>query len=315
MINSYIKNKFNNWKINHIYIYDTISTGHPHKTEDKVKQFDLQYRKNIELYKELICALGNGQRLNIEKFDHLCDFVLESIDESGNIMLLLEKVKDSDEYTHTHCLNVSFYAMLIAKWLKLSPAEIKKVVSAGLLHDIGKLYIPDSILNNSGKLTPSEFQIMKQHSLHGYTFLISMASFDIDINEAVLTHHEREDGSGYPSNLKSEKISIYSKIIAVADTYDAITSDRVYKKKSSPFTAFKIINNECFNSLDNKITSTFTNNIATFYTGSKVKLNSGKIGEIAFIPPNNIFKPIIQVGDNFYDLSKEKDLEIECLFS
>jgi putative nucleotidyltransferase with HDIG domain len=312
-INSYIKNKLCSRENEQVCIYN----HPPIKTFDKIadtfKKFELKYRNNINIYKELICELAKGQKLNSGKFNKLCDFVLNSIDESGNIIHLLQKVKAADEYTHSHCINVSFYAMLIGKWMKLSPSDMKKIVSAGLLHDIGKLFISDSILNNPEKLTPAEFHIMKQHPMYGYTFLKEIGTLNNDIIQAVLTHHEREDGSGYPFSLKSHEISIYSKIIAVADTYDAITSDRVYKKRSSPFAAFKLINHECFNSLDTTITNTFIKNLSAFYTGSKVILKCGRIGEIAFVPPNNISSPVIQIEDLFYDLSKEKELEIDCI--
>lgn len=312
-INSYIKNKLCNRKNDQVCIFDPSSVNTFDKISDKLKLFELKYRNNINLYKEIICELAQGHKLNTGKFNKLCNFVLNSIDESGNIILLLEKVKAYDEYTHSHCLNVSFYAMLIGKWMKLSPSDLKKIVSAGLLHDIGKLFIPDSILNKPGKLTPNEFHIIKKHSVYGYTFLKKIDTLDNDIIQAALTHHEREDGSGYPFSLKSHEIRIYSKIIAVADTYDAITSDRVYKKRSSPFAAFKLINHECFNSLDSTITNTFMKNLSAFYTGSKVILKCGRIGEIAFVPPNNISSPVIQIEDLFYDLSKEKELEIDCI--
>ena len=315
MINPYIKSKLISWGIEHICIYEPSTDPQEDNSSNKIIQLQFKYRNNIDLYKEFICGLAEGRKLDTEKLAGLSDFVIKNIDETDDIIHILDKVKTTDEYTHTHCLNVSFYAMLIGKWLKLSASDIKKLVSAGLLHDIGKMQIPLPILNKPGKLLPEEFEVIKQHPLNGYTILNRLGIFDNDVVSAVLCHHEREDGTGYPLKIKSEEINLYSKIIAIADVYDAITSERIYKPKATPFTAFKIFNKEFFNSLDLTIIGTFLKNLATFYIGSKVVLNSGSIGEIAFIPPNNIAEPIIRIEDTFYDLAKERDLEITSIVS
>ena len=127
-------------------------------------------------------------------------------------------------------------------------------------------------------------------------------------------HHEREDGSGYPSGLKGDLINPYAKIIAVADVFDAITSNRIYKGKSSPFQAFDFFQTQGMSMFDQEVLWVFLNNIYIFYIGAKVKLNSGAEGKIVYIPPNSVSKPIIKSGKKFIDLA-EHDFQItECYF-
>ncbi|MCX8129067.1 MAG: HD-GYP domain-containing protein [Clostridia bacterium] len=310
VLNKYIIDRLKLWDVKYIYVYGMHVASDTDSPEEKLARMESAYRCSVREIKELVCSIAEGRKLDEEKLNNISSSIISNINETHTIISLLDKVKSTDEYTYTHCMNVSLYSMLIGKWLKLPQHEIKKLISAGLLHDVGKTQVPSEILNKPGRLLPEEFDIMKKHSLYGYDMLKNIRLLDQDIALAVLQHHEREDGSGYPLRLTADKISIYSKIIAVSDVYDAVTSDRVYKKRATPFEAFKIFRDECVNSFNLSIVNTFLNNLASYYTGSKVMLSSGNIGEVAFIPPNNICKPIIRIRDTFLDLAKEKNLEI-----
>ena len=313
-LNEYISNRLHDWGIDGIYIYEQPTTFSPAGFSGKTAQYESKYSNNVTAFKKLIKELAEGKKLDIEKFDGITDFITAYIDADGDIINLLDKVKDADEYTYTtHSINVSFYAMLIGKWMKLPSGDIKKLATAGLLHDIGKIRIPSRILNKPEKLLPCEFEVVKKHPILGYDLLNDAGTFDKDVMTAVLFHHEREDGSGYPYNMKGDEIDIYSKIISAADVYEAITSNRVYKRKYTPFDAFKIFLHECINTFDVNVVNTFLNNLAAFYTGSKVMLSSGTVGEVAFIPPDDISKPVIKVRGAFYDLSRDNSLQIVAI--
>ncbi|WP_456271015.1 HD-GYP domain-containing protein [Bacillus sp. AK031] len=147
----------------------------------------------------------------------------------------LAKTLDSrDKYTAFHSENVANYSVLIAKQLGLSKTECRKIELGAKLHDIGKIGIPESILNKPGKLTSEEYEIIKSHTTKGYEMVNHIKIFEKnDILDAILYHHEREDGSGYPEGLAGERIPVIAKIIAVADSFDAMTSSRIYRETNS----------------------------------------------------------------------------------
>lgn len=146
---------------------------------------------------------------------------------------LASSLETKDNYTKNHCERVTRYSLAIAKKMELSQEEIKNLEFAGLLHDIGKIVIPDEIINKSGKLTEEEYCIIKKHPEIGHEILKDMDFLDLS-SKVLLQHHERVDGKGYPYGLSGDRINKLSKILAVADAYDAMTSERPYRKK--PFT-------------------------------------------------------------------------------
>jgi HD-GYP domain-containing protein (c-di-GMP phosphodiesterase class II) len=123
-------------------------------------------------------------------------------------------------------------------------------------------------------------------------------------------HHEREDGTGYPFGIGGDEITLYAKIIALADVYDALTSERVYKKRITPFETFSIIEKTGLRHFDIKIMMTFLHNIASYYIGSEVIMDNGKHGTVVYVTPHNISLPIIKVDDKYIDMSKEKNIKI-----
>jgi putative nucleotidyltransferase with HDIG domain len=215
-----------------------------------------------------------------------------------------------DGYTYTHSINTAFYAMLIAKWLKLPGKNIREVIEAGLLHDIGKAKVPERILNKPGPLTKDEYDEMKKHPVYGYSILDDEKSVSISVKKAVLSHHERLDGSGYPNGVSNDSLSLYTKILGIADVFDAITSDRIYKKRSTPFDAFSVFTSIGIRGFDMTIVNTFLNNIVSYYVGANVLLNNGYKGRIVYIPPYDIVNPVVDIKSNFIDLSKRSWLKI-----
>lgn len=152
---------------------------------------------------------------------------------------------------------------------------------------------------------------MKRHTNLGYDITLSIPQLSDEIRLGVLMHHEREDGSGYPLGMKGQKIAFYAKIISVADVYDALTSERVYKKRITPFDTFRELERIGYGFFDTKVMFTFFSNIAEYYIGSKVRMSNGRVGKVVFITPRQASTPIVEVDGIYIDLSHNSECKIE----
>jgi HD-GYP domain-containing protein (c-di-GMP phosphodiesterase class II) len=211
---------------------------------------------------------------------------------------------------YSHPVNVAFISYVIGKWMYYDRAELSRLVCTGLLHDIGKAKIKDSILNKPDKLTEDEMKQVRKHPVLGYQLLTELNFEDTDILIGVLSHHERQDGTGYPRMVKGDKIGDFGKIIAIADIYDAMTSTRPYSESTTPFKAIEEIQELGFGLLDPQICQIFLNNIINFYYGSVVRLNNERIGEIIYVNPEERTRPLIHCEDEYINLTQERDIEI-----
>jgi len=207
----------------------------------------------------------------------------------------LFKLRGFDEYTYTHSINVSILAVLLGKHLGLDKPTLLKLGLAGMYHDVGKARIPESILNKPGKLTPAEFQAMKAHPLEGYNVMKGQADLDPEILRAVVEHHERHDGSGYPRGVRGEDISRFSRIISVVDVYDALTSRRVYKGAMAPAKALGMMYQWRDKDFPHNAIENFIRCVGVFPVGSFVRLSGGEFGIVASTNPVRPTKPEIKV--------------------
>lgn len=272
--------------------------------------FKAEYSEKISNIKEVLHDISVGKSICIETVKSISDSMVVRINENRDIVNCLKQIGSVDEYTYTHSVNVSMLSMLIGKWMKYDLRKIKHLTLAGLVHDIGKCKVPLEIINKASQLSMEEFEEIKKHSVYGYRLLQNMPEISNDVKMGVLMHHEREDGSGYPAGAKGQQIHEFAKIIAVADIYDAMTSNRPYKEKESPFDVFEIMENKSFGVLDPKVISVFLNNLAAYYLGDMVKLNNGEIGEIIYINSRHISQPIVKVGEKYIDLSIDTNIKI-----
>ena len=311
-INSFIKERLEQFNVERVLIYEFEKDIFCNDIHDRNEIYE-QYKTNIDCLKDLLNRLSSGKEIEKKMINNISDSIYSWQDDQEKVISMLTKVKSADVYTYTHCLNTAFYSMLIAKWLRLSQEDIKKAIQSALLHDVGKIKIDTEILNKKGSLTDEEYNEIKNHSLYGYEILKAMGNIDIDVMNGVLHHHERIDGSGYPLGLKGKEINIFSKIVSIADVYDAMISDRVYKKRTSPFEVFKLFLTTGVGAFEPAILDVFINNISVYYTGSNVWLNNEKTGEIVFIPPYDVSNPIIHVESEYIDLSLQSDMKIVCI--
>lgn len=307
ILDEHLINKLNNLDIYQIRIYDQTKNQF---VLSSTQVFNAKYNENVEVVKDLLHDISSGKNVDTEKVNTVSESIYTRINENRDIVGCISRIQNVDDYTYTHSMNVSLLSMLIGKWLKCDAARIKQLVQAGLLHDIGKSKIDPQILNKPGRLTSEEFDEMKKHSIYGYRIVSEIPDVDEDVRLGILMHHEREDGSGYPMGIKGHKIHDISKIIAVADIYDAMTSNRTYRQKGSPFDVFDYMEHQTFGILDPRVVNAFLNNIAAYYIGDLVRLNNGDVGEIIYINSRNVSMPIVKVGDTYLDLTIRKDLKI-----
>ena len=227
-----------------------------------------------------------------------------------NIFDMLHNMREYDDSTYVHCLNVSLICGMLAKWLNFSKDDTDILILAGMLHDIGKLCVPDTIIKKPEKLSDEEYTIVKTHTTKGYEILAPQDLPD-EVKYAALMHHERCDGTGYPKQLKLEKIDRFARLVSIADVYDAMTSARVYRGPMSPFAVVDTFEQEGLYKYDPECILIFLENIVNTFLENRVLLSDGRKGEIVLINKQALSKPLIQLEDGFLDLAKHKDISID----
>lgn len=238
--------------------------------------------------------------------------IIESNNGTIGIFDMLQNMRQFDDSTYSHCLNVSLICNVFGKWLNMTEKQIELATLCGLLHDIGKLRIPNSIITKPSKLSDEEFAIIKKHPTEGYRILMS-AKLDPHICNAALMHHEKCDGSGYPLGLTGDKIDPYAKMVTIADIYDAMTSARIYRGPLCPFTVIELFENEGLQKYDTKFILTFLESVVNTYIGNRVRLSNGQEGEIIFINRDKFSRPTIKCENEYISLIDRLDLTIDCL--
>ena len=203
---------------------------------------------------------------------------VNSVLHSPDAFLWLSQLKNKDEYTSQHSLNVCVLSIVLGRHINLSELQLNHVGLCGMMHDMGKMLVPLEILNKPGKLEADELEIMQSHTTLGYELLKSSRGMFYGAIETALTHHERMDGNGYPRKVNSSSLSYYSNIVAIADMYDAITSDRVYKKGETHYTATKIMLENSGTHLDAQLTVKFIESLGVYPPGCFVRISDGTIG-------------------------------------
>ena len=281
------------------------------RNSKQFKKFEKTFLENSLVFKENLKNIAEaGAEIDSRSMiESITGLIPEDMTGSG-VFDMLHNMRQYDDFTYMHSMNVALICNVFAKWLGMSEKDVDILTLGGLLHDIGKLKIPDNIIRKPDKLSPAEYNIIKTHSLQGYNILKDK-NIDENVKQCALMHHERCDGSGYPLGLTDSKINSYAKIVAIADVYDAMTAARVYRGPLCPFKVISIFESEGLQKYDSHYILTFLEHVTTTYMNNRVKLNNGMEGDVIFMNRNQYSRPMIQCGDKFIDLSKEPDLYIE----
>lgn len=275
--------------------------------QEKIRNFREKYAAKVDEVTHIIKEIGKGAAIDVSSISQISKHIIKEFNTVSDVINYLHLVRPLDDYTYSHSLNVSLMSIIIGKWLHFSEAEVDEIATAGLLHDIGKTKIPEKLLLKPGKLTSEEFNEIKKHTVLGYMMMDNVNDATLNMKYAVLMHHEKIDGSGYPIGAADKEIPLFPKIVAIADIYDAMTSNRSYRNRMCPFEVIKNFEMHTFGKLDTEVLTVFLKNIANSYMNDFVELNTGEICEVVFINPNRIWEPIVRFGNDFIDLSQDND--------
>jgi len=276
--------------------------------------FQMDYYHAIETLKNGFKAtIQDGAPLDPVALQESIKPLYQQRDTIVELFDMLNNLRAVDDTIYAHSINVALVARMLGRWLKLDKPTLDIVTQAGLIHDIGKCLIPEEVLNKTEKLTDEEFAQIKSHPKLGYNLLKPM-DLDSRIKKATLQHHERCDGTGYPTGLDEDNIDDVAMIIAIADVYDAMTAARTYR---TPLCAFQVIyrfEEEGFQKYPTKYIMTFLRQIAATYQSNRVVLNDGTACKIIMLNKNDLSRPVVRMDDNScMDLAKHRDLYITAI--
>jgi len=292
---------------------DTLPYSERIKATRQFKEFEREFVNNTEALKGNLNALLKNHTFDTDVLLSSVTNLISKSSTSISMFDMLHNMRNYDDFTYVHSMNVSLICNIFGHWLEMSTEDIQILTLSGLLHDIGKLLVPEEIIKKPGKLNDKEFSVIKTHTLQGYNVLKDL-NIDTRIKAAALMHHERCDGSGYPLGYKENQIVDFAKIVAIADVYDAMTAARCYRGPMCPFSVIAIFEEEGLQKYDSRYILSFLNHIGETYINNRVRLNNGIEGDIIMLNKNLVSRPLIRCTDgSFINLAERKDLHIVTL--
>lgn len=259
---------------------------------------------------DILDEIKHGKAIDAIAVSTLADELITSLDNNSDALSCLTRIRSKDAYLLEHSVNVGILLGVFARSLNLERPVIRELVTGGLLHDVGKIVVPESVLNKPGKLDAEEWEEMKRHVDYGERILDATAGLSPLTRSICALHHERMDGTGYPRGLPADKISLYGRMSAIVDVYDAITADRVYHKGMSPHEALKKLIEWSVFHLDKELVYQFIRCISIYPVGTVVELDNGQAGVVIEANPGNPLAPVVRV---FYTVKHRRYLEPQVI--
>lgn len=282
---------------------------------DKTYMFsDSEYQDIVGYVREVFedTCLFSADRL--QRTFSVVDKIIHELEGTSQVYLDLNKFRDLDNYTYIHSVNVAILSTLLGLQIGLTGQELRDLSLGAILHDIGKSAIPSEILNKPSNLAPDELEIVKKHPVIGEEML-SGTNVSSEVLSIIRHHHERWNGKGYPDGLRHSAIGLNEQIVAISDVFDALVSDRPYRKGLPPYHALELVvagSNEDFKQ---EIVQNFLKCLVLYPQGSIVTLNTGEVGTVIGIPQNSISRPRIEIlfdkYGNYLNIHKICDLSID----
>ncbi len=256
-------------------------------TRSEAKEAVLQCMNNVVL----------RTQMDMDKLYAVVNQIVDEILSLEVVAIKLSQLREVDQYIFEHSVNVCILSLITGIYMGFNKVRLVELAIGALLHDIGKILLPKEILNKPERLEDDEYAILKLHTTRGYEVLKNTKQFSDASLEAILSHHERMDGNGYPFGKEKNEINVYAKIVSVADVFDAITADKVYQKKEDPYRAMFYIIDELDTKFDREIVKKFLRVVGYYPLGLYVTLNNGEYGVITKVHKD---KPTVRV---LYDIT------------
>ena len=274
------------------------------------RHFEKTYNIFLPKYKKMIDGLINDKTpIDVSMLFQIYAEITGCA-KTGELLLdyLYNMLPSEDDLTYAHCLNSALIAGVFGTWTGMPREDLFRLIECGFFYDIGKLILPQELIWKPSKLTDMEFELMKTHTLQGYN-LLKDQDLDESILLATLEHHEKCDGTGYPSKLKEDQINLFAKYIAIIDAYEAMTSARTYRQSLVPFQVIENFErNERF--YPSIILRNILLHIANSQVGLTVRLSDERLAEVILINQRNLSRPLVKCGDEVIDLVKFPDVKI-----
>lgn len=285
--------------IQYVYIDDEISKDIdvPEAISPKVR--NAAVNKIETSFKTLQRLKGTDVTYCLEKsskeFTMIINSLMDSIFDNDELLTVLSDAFIYDEYIYQHSLQVTIYSISIAHEMHYNAEEVRQIGIGAMLHDVGKILIPQEILQKPGRLTNEEYDTMKKHTQFGFDILRNLHTISLLSAHCAFQHHERLDGSGYPRGLVDFEIHPYAKIIAVADVFDAVTSNRIYRSKMLPSEGLEIIEEGAGTLYDKRVVDAFKKVIAAYPNGTVVLLEDGRRGIVSKQDRRHTLRPKLRI--------------------
>lgn len=272
----------------------------PASMEQELERAGLVVAKAKQAVTTMFNEIRMGKALQADDALPVVEEISNSVMRNPGALISIARLKNKDEYTYMHSVAVCALMVSLARQLGMDEAATRKAGLAGLLHDVGKMAIPDEILNKPGKLTDEEFAVVRNHPVAGYELLVEGGAVDEVVLDVCRHHHEKVDGGGYPDALSGDALGVFARMGAVCDVYDAITSNRPYKDGWCPAESLKRMAEWCkFGQFDSRIFQAFVKSVGIYPVGTLVQLQSGKLGVVIEQNGKSLLKPRVKV---FYSI-------------
>jgi len=285
-------NKIENVGVDYVHIkVKVVELFETEKTPEENRFYE-STEKTKETTKKIISDILNDSTINLEKYKQVIDDIFVEILDMDAIILNLDNLKSLSEYYFEHAINSTVLAIGTCMVLGLNRVLIQKIAMGIIIHDIGYEKVPNELLSKKGKLTDEEFKMVQNHVKFGYDILSKSPEIQQETLDAILYHHENIDGSGYPEGLKGSEIPLSAKLCAICDVYDALLSNRHYRKKLSRYDATKILIANVNTKFDKYIIKNFIKIVGHYPNGTNIILNNGYFG---VVENENGFEPIVRL--------------------
>ena len=269
--------------------------------------------RNLRTIQHIHAQVKQGQALDIRSVDHTVQQTIQRIVTNKELLNSLIDLRVYDEYTYAHSSNVMSLSLVVGAALGYSVDRMRVLGIGALLHDIGKSMVPEAILHKPGKLTAEEFRIMATHPANGIMLLSPYAWATQDIRNIVFQHHEKFDGSGYPLGIKGDAIAEFSRIVSVVDVYDALISNRPYKKGLPPNVVYEAIVHGAGTHFDPRIVEAFTRFIVPYPAQAWVVLSTGQLARVVQVNHMHLDRPLVDLEGTLIDLTQHPSLFIRTI--